>query len=37
MLDDETGGALPPAAARAYGERTGIPYVEGSEIVERLG
>jgi 3,4-dihydroxy 2-butanone 4-phosphate synthase len=36
MLDDETGKALPPAAARAYGERDGIPYVEGSEIVERL-
>jgi 3,4-dihydroxy 2-butanone 4-phosphate synthase len=36
MLDDETGKALPPAAARAYGERNGIPYVEGSEIVERL-
>jgi 3,4-dihydroxy 2-butanone 4-phosphate synthase len=37
MLDDETGEALPPAAAQAYGERTGIPYVEGSEIVDRLG
>jgi 3,4-dihydroxy 2-butanone 4-phosphate synthase len=36
MLDDETGKALPPAAAQAYGERTGIPYVEGSEIVDRL-
>ncbi|MFB6142975.1 MAG: 3,4-dihydroxy-2-butanone-4-phosphate synthase [Halorientalis sp.] len=37
MLDDETGAALAPAAARAYGERTDVPYVEGSEIVERLG
>ena len=37
MLDDESGEALPPAAARTYGERNGIPYVEGSEIVERLG
>jgi 3,4-dihydroxy 2-butanone 4-phosphate synthase len=37
MLDDETGEALPPAAARAYGERTGIPYVEGAQLVERLG
>jgi len=37
MLDDETGGALSPTAARAYGERTGIPFVEGSEIVDRLG
>ena len=36
MLDDETGGALSPAAAQAYGERAGIPYVEGSEIVDRL-
>jgi len=37
MLDDENGQALPPAAALAYGERNAIPYVEGSEIVERLG
>ena len=37
MLDDETGQALPPAAAQAYGERADIPYVEGSEIVDRLG
>jgi len=36
MLDDETGGALAPAAARAYGERADIPYVEGSDIVDRL-
>ncbi|AQL42853.1 3,4-dihydroxy-2-butanone-4-phosphate synthase [Halorientalis sp. IM1011] len=36
MLDDETGEALPPAAARTYGERNDIPYVEGSEIAERL-
>ncbi|PSQ33566.1 3,4-dihydroxy-2-butanone-4-phosphate synthase [Halobacteriales archaeon SW_10_68_16] len=37
MLDDETGGALPPAAARAYAERNDIPYVEGASIVERFG
>lgn len=37
MLDDESGEALPPAAAQAYGERNAIPYVEGAEIVERLG
>lgn len=37
MLDDETGGALPPAAARAYAERNGFPYLEGSAIVDRLG
>jgi 3,4-dihydroxy-2-butanone 4-phosphate synthase len=36
MLDDETGGALPPAAARAYAERNDIPYVEGASIVERF-
>jgi 3,4-dihydroxy 2-butanone 4-phosphate synthase len=37
MLDDETGGALPPAAARAYADREGLPYVEGRAIVEQLG
>ena len=37
MLDDESGGALSPAAARAYGERHGIPYLEGATIVEQLG
>ncbi|MFT4921317.1 MAG: 3,4-dihydroxy 2-butanone 4-phosphate synthase [Haloarculaceae archaeon] len=36
MLDDETGGALPPAAARAYADRHDIPYVEGASIVERF-
>ncbi len=36
MLDDETGKALPPAAAQAYGERNDIPYVEGRDLVERL-
>jgi 3,4-dihydroxy-2-butanone 4-phosphate synthase len=37
MLDDETGGALPPAVARAYAERHEIPYVEGTSVVERFG
>jgi 3,4-dihydroxy 2-butanone 4-phosphate synthase len=37
MLDDETGRALPPAAARAYADRADVPYVEGSSLVERLG
>ena len=37
MLDDETGGATPPAAARAYAERNGLVYVEGAAICERLG
>jgi len=37
MLDDDTGGALPPAAARAYADRHGFPYVEGAQLVERLG
>jgi 3,4-dihydroxy 2-butanone 4-phosphate synthase len=37
MLDDETGGALPPAATRAYAERTDVPYVEGARLIDRLG
>jgi 3,4-dihydroxy 2-butanone 4-phosphate synthase len=37
MLDDETGAALPPAAARAYADRHGFAYLEGREILERLG
>jgi len=36
MLDDETGGALSPADARAYADRNGLVYVEGSELVARL-
>ncbi|MFC7132658.1 MULTISPECIES: 3,4-dihydroxy-2-butanone-4-phosphate synthase [Salinibaculum] len=36
MLDDETGEALPPAAARAYAERADIPYVEGAELLDRF-
>jgi len=36
MLDDETGAALSPAAARAYADRHGFPYVEGGELVEAL-
>jgi len=37
MLDDETGRALPPTAAREYAETHDFPYVEGREIVEQLG
>lgn len=37
MLDDETGGALSPADARAYAERHEFPYLEGSKIIESLG
>jgi 3,4-dihydroxy 2-butanone 4-phosphate synthase len=37
MLDDETGGALSTADARAYAERHGFPYLEGATIVEALG
>ncbi len=37
MLDDETGMALSPAAAREYAARNGIPYVEGEALIERLG
>jgi len=36
MLDDETGGALSPAAARAYADRNDFPYVEGSELIARF-
>ena len=36
MLDDETGHALSPEAGRAYADRHGFPYVEGSELVDRL-
>ncbi|WP_128905278.1 3,4-dihydroxy-2-butanone-4-phosphate synthase [Halorubrum amylolyticum] len=36
MLDDETGAALAPADAAAYARRRGIPYVEGSALVEAL-
>ncbi|WP_247002236.1 3,4-dihydroxy-2-butanone-4-phosphate synthase [Halosolutus gelatinilyticus] len=37
MLDDETGHALTPADARAYADRHGFTYLEGSEITARLG
>ncbi|WP_435359717.1 3,4-dihydroxy-2-butanone-4-phosphate synthase [Haloarchaeobius sp. DFWS5] len=37
MLDDATGEALTPADARAYANREGIPYVEGADLVARLG
>lgn len=36
MLDD-AGGALSPADARAYADRHGYVYVEGSDVVARLG
>ena len=36
MLDDDTGGALSPAAARAYADRYGFPYVEGSDLIARF-
>ncbi|WP_158058427.1 3,4-dihydroxy-2-butanone-4-phosphate synthase [Halorussus halophilus] len=36
MLDDQTGAALSPEDARAYAERHGFAYLEGSEIVEGL-
>jgi len=36
MLDDETGGARSPAAARAYADREGLVYVEGRELLDRL-
>ncbi|WP_277553672.1 3,4-dihydroxy-2-butanone-4-phosphate synthase [Halobaculum limi] len=36
MLDDETGRALSPEAAREYATRNGFTYVEGEELVEAL-
>lgn len=36
MLDDETGDALSPEAARRYAERHSYPYVEGAQIVNRI-
>ena len=36
MLDDETGGALPPAEARAYATEAGLHYVEGRAIIAAL-
>jgi 3,4-dihydroxy 2-butanone 4-phosphate synthase len=37
MLDAETGRELSPADARAYAERHGLVYVEGSDLIARLG
>ena len=36
MLDDDTGAALAPAAARRYADRHGFVYVEGATVVDRL-
>jgi 3,4-dihydroxy 2-butanone 4-phosphate synthase len=36
MLDDETGGALSTADARAYAREHGVPYVEGATLVDAL-
>lgn len=36
MMDDETGGALSPAAAQAYAQRHGFAYVEGATLLSRL-
>jgi 3,4-dihydroxy 2-butanone 4-phosphate synthase len=37
MLDDTTGEALDPTAARAYADRHGLPYVEGAALIEAFG
>ncbi len=37
MLDDETGHARSPTAARAYADRQELPYVEGAALSERFG
>jgi 3,4-dihydroxy 2-butanone 4-phosphate synthase len=36
MLDDDTGGATSPTDAKAYADREGIPYVEGSDLIAAL-
>lgn len=37
MLDDESGGALSTADARAYARRHGLPFVEGTELLRAIG
>lgn len=37
MLDDETGDARSPASARAYAQRHDLAFVEGRDLIERLG
>jgi len=37
MLDADTGGARSPADARAYAERHGLTFVEGGDLLGRLG
>lgn len=37
MLDDETGEALTPVDARAYADRHDLVYLEGRDVLERLG
>ncbi|TYL39037.1 3,4-dihydroxy-2-butanone-4-phosphate synthase [Natronococcus pandeyae] len=37
MLDDETGEALTPVDARAYANRHDLVYLEGRDVLERLG
>ena len=37
MLDDDTGGALSTADARAYARRHDLPFVDGAALVETLG
>ncbi|MFB6127242.1 MAG: 3,4-dihydroxy-2-butanone-4-phosphate synthase [Halolamina sp.] len=36
MLDDETGAALAPRAARRYADRHGLAFVEGERVVAEL-
>ena len=36
MLDDETGGALSTADAKAYAKRYDLPFVEGAALVRAL-
>jgi len=36
MLDDTTGGALTPHDAAAYARDNGLPYIEGTQLVDRF-
>ena len=37
MLDDETGQALTPQDAANYADSHGLAYIEGADVIERLG
>lgn len=37
MLDDETGAARSPTSARAYAQHHDLAFIEGRELIDRLG